>query len=447
MDMAISITPALRMTPARNGSSNNSSLNLEHHASRACVATRGRRRPRRIYRPAKNSLYDILWRYSGTSLFVRPICWIDLHALLLGVTWNKLPPCDIRTPPSSGDPNLTKTTKTLSNALTHILLSDSTGHGRRNAVETVLGTLWTAAFSKPQSSVKLHLYFGGRVYHHAVRAQAMWNSSSSPETRSSYSPFNSVLTQPTNSSNIVTQPYSTCNTANSPMICYVDKTQLDIDRADRFRVTRRTNGVVNGPVYRLLQRRARMVVPPNPDRDAYFVGVLLGMAQKHFYPTPPDTGRRESWISSPEKDTLEFIIYTGYVTKEFLTKFHDPFKAPLDDDDAAVSGLKIDYTKVPIWPIPDLQARLGKALGQDVVGTSDPEDKETRQGMPDKLGDGKRTREVPSEMIKMYPREESEEEPAITSKKRCRNIGRKMADIDDQELPREITGTLNAGCP
>ncbi|CEI67831.1 unnamed protein product [Fusarium venenatum] len=98
------------------------------------------------------------------------------------------------------------------------------------------------------------------------------------------------------------------------------------------------------------------------------------MAQKHFYPSPPTTGRHDSQIS-PEQgippcpnfhdlklrilthgtDTLEFIVYTGYVTKEFLERFHDPFKAPLDDDDATVSGLKIEYTRIPIWPILELR--------------------------------------------------------------------------------------------
>jgi hypothetical protein len=149
-------------------------------------------------------------------------------------------------------------------------------------------------------------------------------------------------------------------------------------------------------MFRLQQLRARMLVPSNSDHDAHFVGVFLGMAQKHFYPSLPITSRRDLRIS-PEQgippcpnfhdlklrilthdtDTLEFIVYTGYVTKEFLEKFHDPFKAPLDDDDAAVSGLKIEYTRVPIWPILGLRERLGKTLGQEVVGAFNPGEIET----------------------------------------------------------------------
>jgi hypothetical protein len=57
-------------------------------------------------------------------------------------------------------------------------------------------------------------------------------------------------------------------------------------------------------------------------------------------------------------DTSEFIVYTRYITKESLEKFTIPFKAPLDNDDAAISGLKIEYIRVPIWPILTLQEDL-----------------------------------------------------------------------------------------
>ncbi|KAH7231698.1 uncharacterized protein BKA55DRAFT_524305, partial [Fusarium redolens] len=59
---------------------------------------------------------------------------------------------------------------------------------------------------------------------------------------------------------------------------------------------------------------------------------------------------------------------------EFLEKFTIPFKAPLDNDDAAISGLKIEYIRVPIWPILALRERLTEALGQDVVGAFKPDE-------------------------------------------------------------------------
>ncbi|RKK78139.1 hypothetical protein BFJ68_g17798 [Fusarium oxysporum] len=105
-------------------------------------------------------------------------------------------------------------------------------------------------------------------------------------------------------------------------------------------------------------------------------------------------GKTQLAILTHDTDTLEFIAYTGYVTKEFLEKFHNPFKAPLDDDDAAVSGLKIEYTKVPIWPILGLRERLGNALGQEVVGAFNPGDMETWEKEPEEHGGAKRKREV-----------------------------------------------------
>lgn len=67
-------------------------------------------------------------------------------------------------------------------------------------------------------------------------------------------------------------------------------------------------------------------------------------------------------------DTSEFIVYTRYITKEFLEKFTIPFKVPLDNDDAAISGLKIECTRVPIWPIltlrEDLPRRWVKTLSE-----------------------------------------------------------------------------------
>ncbi|KAF4955930.1 hypothetical protein FSARC_11709 [Fusarium sarcochroum] len=445
--MAISCTSSLLTTPALNGNSSASSPDLTPRTSQAPVVTPRKRRPRRIYRPAKNSLYDIFQQHSGTSLFVRPICWTDLHAQLLGAKWEELRPCDTpqpaaspSTPPSRGHLNPSNTIITLSNSLTQILLPDLP-HPilSSNAIKTVLMTLWPATFSKPQYQPELHLYFGGRVYRDTVRAQIMWNFPSN-ETKSSYSSFRSVSTRPAESFNGSTQPSPTQPPANLPMICYIGKTQLATVRNNLFRVAYGPGRSWNEPVFRLQQLKARMFVPSNSDHDAHFVGIFLGMAQKHFYLTPPITGRRDSRMS-PKKgipacpnfqdlklrilthdtDTSEFIVFTGYVTKGFLDKFHDPFKAPLDDEDATVSGLKIEYTRVTIWPILGLRERLGKALGQDVVGAFDPDEMETWEKDPEKQGGEKRMREDLLEVTSSSFEEESKEEPATAAKKLCLN--------------------------
>ncbi|KAF5024328.1 hypothetical protein F66182_3605 [Fusarium sp. NRRL 66182] len=447
--MATSRPSTTSTTPSRNGNAKASSPDSTPCTSQAPVVTPRKRRPHRIYRPAKNSLYDIFHQHSGTSLFVRPICWNDLHAQLLGARWEELPPCDTPqptaapgTPPSRGHLSPSNTIITLSNALTQILLPDLT-HPilSSNAIKAVLMTLWPKTFSKPHYLPELHLYFGGRVYRDAVRGQIMWNFPAD-EAKSSYSSFKSVSTRPAESFNVSTQSSPNQSPATLPMICYVGKTQLATVRNNLFRVAAGPGKSWNEPVFRLQQLRARMLVPSNSDHDAHFVGVFLGMAQKHFYPSPPLSGRRDTKMSpdnsipaSPnfqdvklrilthDTDTSEFIVYTGYVTREFLDKFHDPFKAPPNDDDAAVSGLKIEYTRVPIWPILGLRERLGKALGQDVVGSFNPDEIETWEKDPEKQGGEKRKREVLSEVINSSFEEESDEEPAIVSKKRCLNEG------------------------
>ncbi|KAL6411476.1 hypothetical protein AUP68_05190 [Ilyonectria robusta] len=418
--------------------------------SQAPVASSKQRRRRRIHRPAKNSLYDLFHDHAGTSLFVRPICWTDLHAELLGTRWEELPPCDSPkpvtmpgSPPSKGHLRPSHTIMTLSDSLTQILLPDAMHPILcSNAVKTVLMTLWPQPFSRPYYLPELHLYFGGRVYRDAVRAQIMWNFPSD-ETKSSYSSFRSVSTRPADSFNAPTHPCTPSQTpANLPMVCYIGKSQLANIRRNLFRIAPGPGRSWNEPVYRLQQLRARLLVPGNSDHDAHFVGIFLAMAQRHFYPLPPPSSRRESPMTpqrdippSPnfqdvtlrilthDTDTSDFIVYTAYVTKEFLEKFHNPFKAPRSEEDAELSGIKIEFARVPIWPILGLRERLGKALGHDVVGDFDHEEIETWEKDPEKQEGSKRKREVLTEVLNNSFDEDSGDEPSLGAKKRCLTEG------------------------
>ncbi|SPJ80251.1 uncharacterized protein FTOL_08643 [Fusarium torulosum] len=419
-------------TPSHNGNGTAFSPDTTRCTLQAPVITPRRRRPWRIYQPEKNSLYDIFQQHSGTSLFVRPKYWTDLHAQLLGARWDELPRCDTPRPaplpgaqPSRGHTNPSNTIITLSKALTQILLPNARPSIlTSNAVRTVLMTLWPTAFSKPQYLPELHLYFGGRVYRDAVRAQLMWNFPAE-EPKSPYSSFNAS-----------TQSSPTQSPANLPLICYIGKTQLASVRIKLFRVAPGPGRSWNEPVLRLQKLRARKLIPSDSDHDAYLVGIFLGMAQQHFYPAPPMTGTRNSRMSlergippcpnfhnlqlrilTHDKDTSEFIVYTGNITKEFLKKFHDPFKAPVGDDDAIISDIKIEYTRVPIWPILGLRERLGKALGQDIVGAFNPDEMETWEKDPEKEGGEKRKREILTDVVNSS-NSSSEEEHEVVSKKR-----------------------------
>ncbi|GKU21392.1 unnamed protein product [Fusarium langsethiae] len=410
--------------PSRNGLGNLTSPDTTPCTSQApeapAVTPSRRRRLRRIYRPAKNSLYDIFQQHAGTTLFVRPICWTDLHAQLLGARWEEQPPCDTPqsaaapgTAPSRGHLSPSNTVIILSNALTQILLPDSMHPTLSSkAAKTVLMTLWPTAFSKPNYLPQLHLYFGGSVYRDAVRAQIMWNLPAD-ETKSSYSSFRSVSTRPAESFNVSTQSSPNQSPADLPMICYIGETQLASVRNNLFTVSPGPGRSWNEPVFRLQQRRARMLIPLNSDHDAHFV-------EQGILPCPNFHDLKLT-ILTHDSDTSEFIVYTGYITKEFLEKFHDPFKAPLNDDDAAVSGLRIEYTRVPIWPILGLRERLSKALGQEVVGEFNPDEIETWEKDPERPSGEKRKREAFSEVANSSLDEESDEEPAVVSKKRCMN--------------------------
>lgn len=339
------------------------------------------------------------------------------------------------------------TIMTLSDSLTQILLPDAMHPILcTNAVKTILMTLWPEPFSKPQYLPELHLYFGGRVYRDSVRAQIMWNFPSD-EVKSSYSSFRSVSTRPADSFNPSQNPSQLPCTpsqtaANLPMVCYIGKNQLASIRRNLFRISPGPAKSWNEPVSRLQQLRARQLVPSNLDQDAYFVGIFLAMAQKHFYPLPFASPRRESSISpkgcipptpnfrdvtlrilTHDTETSDFLIYTAYVTKEFLEKFHNPFKAAPNDDDAATSGIRIEYVRVPIWPILGLRERLGKALGHDVVGQFNPDEIETWEKDPEKQDTNKRKREVLSEVLNGSFEEDTDDEPSLSAKKRCLSEG------------------------
>lgn len=146
-------------------------------------ATRQTRQRKRVRRPMRGSLYDIMQEHAGTSLFLRPICWTDIHAELLGVRFEQLPSCNTPvpssisgSPPSKGHMRPSPTITALSNALTEILAPHQF-HSimTSTAVRTVLQTLWPNTFSKPRLMPEWHLHFGERVYRDAVRAPLMWN--------------------------------------------------------------------------------------------------------------------------------------------------------------------------------------------------------------------------------------------------------------------------------
>ncbi|KAK2593512.1 hypothetical protein QQS21_008778 [Conoideocrella luteorostrata] len=250
---------------------------------------------------------------------------------------------------------ITRAITTLSDSPTEILNPDVVHRiPGDNPVKTVLSTLWPVAFSRSYLMPKLHLFFGDRVYRDGVTAQVMSTYSEDDDMRSSQIPRSTTA--------LLADSYKSSTLTQRPII---QQTYLC-------------------PVFRLRQLHPKALSPANSDHDAYFVAILIAMAQHHFYRAPEPSFCRDSrWSSEhpPFKDiTLrilthddapgEFIVYTGHVSASFLDRFHDPSKTPMNDDNKA-PGIKIEYTRIPIWPILGLRERLGIAVGKEIVGEFD----------------------------------------------------------------------------
>ncbi|KAM3510546.1 hypothetical protein MY11210_005799 [Beauveria gryllotalpidicola] len=407
-----------------------------------------KRLPRRV---APGSVLDIMRRNSGTALFVRPLCWTDRHAELLKVQFNELPICDTPTPvnepgspPSKGHMQPSQTIVKLSDTLSDIL-SYKIAHPTvvSDAVRTIMATLWPDSFCQYLLVPNLHLFFGDKVYHEAVRAQIIWTYPSGSCPPSQTRSISSQSTQDAASWPESQSPDSTVpprhSLTDSPMLCYMGKSQLASIRRNMFRVAPGPNRQFNEPVSSLFKLRSKNLEPKNPDQDSYIAGMMLAMAQRHFYPNPRVLGlfRRGT---SPSKNTrpfrdlklrlmthdterAEFIVYTGHMTATFLERFRRPHRMPTAPEFDGDVGFKIDYVRVPIWPILGLRERLGKALGEDLVGEFDPEVMETWEQdvaeAPDSSGN-KRKRTALGEVVNgSFEDTEEEQFSPIHRKRQC----------------------------
>lgn len=301
-------------------------------------------------------------------------------------------------------------------------------------VRNVLSTLWPEAFKNTSSRLgpELHLHFGKSLYRDAVRAQLVWEY---PAEGTPTSPYN---TRTTNSA-------PTLDPTGLPMMCYIGKKQLAAVRRNLFRIVPGPKGSINGPVSRLQRLRARILTPSNKDQDPHLVGIFLAMAQRHFFKNgmtstrwrkslPRSSGFQDVKlrILMDDVEKESFLVYTATVTQSFIDRFIDPLSAPASDDaDGAgdIPGMKIEYTQVPFWPILGLRERLGKALGEDIVGPFNPDDVETwvDEEPVDVDRGAKRKREALTEVVNGSFESETDtdsfDEPPIGGKKRCLSEG------------------------
>ncbi|KAG5984578.1 hypothetical protein E4U55_004129 [Claviceps digitariae] len=386
----------------------------ESQTSLERVGTTRRKEPRRS---VKKSLIEILRQHAGTSLFVLPMQWTDLHSQLLGARFIELPPCNTPLPestpglqPSQGHLHPSITIETLSSALTNLLNPETSCQFQvDDFASTVLQILWPSAFQSEGDSIQ-HLFYGDRAYRDAIRAGILWNrpEESALSIQSSFSTVSTLLETDLNNNALASTP-PPHDPSGLPMICYIAKSKLAWRRKCLFRRAPSRLGRPNDPVRRLLELRTKALQPANSDHDPVLVAMFLAMAQRHFYGPPsatmwlPSRAPRQRppfedlrlRILTHDNDTAEFIVYTGHVTASFLDRFYYPSKAPVEEDGDQSSGMKIEYTRVPIWPILGLRERLGKALGEEIVGPFDATKMETwlMDEVVDKVQSTKRERD------------------------------------------------------
>lgn len=352
----------------------------------------------RITRPEPGSLYDIMHDHAGTSLYVVPICWTDLHSQLLGANFTERPAISTPVPdldagrwlePSWMAQNLTSELHTLAR-------KEEWAVCKSRAIKHVLSTLFPSTLSRPKSGAELNLYFGQRVFKKVVRVPCLWKSPGGADAS-----FDSCPTQPPTSFSEVPPSAREAGTEyapNTPMLAYIGRSQLATIRKNLYGVVRGPANTPNEPVARLQRLRSKMLIPANAERDPYIVAILLAMAQAHFYhdsssrPSSQSQGRKTICMPPPSfrdvkvqvithdegnESTPHFVVYTAVVTATFLNRFMFPHKAPTSREDGDVpAGIEISYTPVSFWPILGLKERLAKALGREIAGDpmyGDPE--------------------------------------------------------------------------
>ncbi|KAI1846495.1 hypothetical protein JX266_007392 [Neoarthrinium moseri] len=391
--------------------------------------------------PERGSLWDTMRDHQGTSLFVLPICWTDLHTRLLGCRFVRRPtPATSTQPPTSSPrrspPRASSTVVGIGRDL-ETLLADQTPRNvvtKTRALRNIVSTLFPTHMCKPKSNAELSIRFGSRVYAKATRAQVIWKH---PDASMS---FDSATTW--TSSRTPSQLLESMNVrvaSDAPVLAYVSRSNLNHIRHNCFRVVPGPRMSYNGPVHRLQTLRSKNLIPSNLDEDPHFVATIIALAQQMVYAdglkgktiAPRDVTVR---LFTTSEDDKSFIIYTATVPAAFLMMFHEPEKAPKGDP-----ALNIEYTHVPVWPVLGLKERLGEVLGKEVVGDFDPLNIET---FPDEeeeimsvaaITSPKRRREVLSEVLNVSFSEDREPNTSdginIMGKRRCLEEGVAVVEV------------------
>ncbi|GAP83882.2 putative aurora kinase A [Rosellinia necatrix] len=236
---------------------------------------------------------------------------------------------------------------------------------KNGAMSQLLSTLYPETFWRPLQNVSLKLQWGRSSLPKALKGQLLWlHRDASHNTMS----FDSSTTRHGSYASVPTS-VNASPPNNLPMMAYVCRDNLGRRKsAGHLKPDSTPDGGINHPVERLRALRIKSLQPKNADEDPYFVALLLAMAQ---YSVQGETKDHTARIMSDIKvrlivaaeEEMAFLVYTATVPAALITMFRQPNSAPVGNPE-----MKIEYVRVPVWPILGLKERLGKALGSDLVG-------------------------------------------------------------------------------
>ncbi|EEY19591.1 conserved hypothetical protein [Verticillium alfalfae VaMs.102] len=313
----------------------------------AAPVSKRRFTPRRIYRPEANSLYDLMWDEAGSTLFMKPIFWTDMHSRLLDICYVELPRCQ-NIKATQDFYQASPRAESLCRQLTQLQHPELNGPYETDHIYEAIETLYPSTrltAAPPRGMIDLNMYFSGLLYPSACRVQLMWECG--PAQDALCESFQTISTRPAES-----LPGSLNASAVVPA------------------------GVVRQPRG---NRRSQGLFSTNAPSGHW---PLAATPRRHAPKPQPAPAFHDVTVHlmTNDDDGNELIVYTGGRHRRLSSSgFHAPNKTPagknaLGEATLTDLGMKIEYTKVPIWPVVGLKERLGKALGRDLIGDFDEND-------------------------------------------------------------------------
>ncbi|KAI1175702.1 hypothetical protein F4777DRAFT_548955 [Nemania sp. FL0916] len=361
----------------------------------------GPRTPLPSPRSEIGSLCDIIHENAGESLLVRPLFWTDRHTELLNCRFaevphtahdplspSSLPSSQLSSPPSSPAPQRSlqwalQLFPSLPSAIRVIMSKDYSKpkKGRYRAMATLIGELYPNTLQTPPlNPATLDFSYGETSWKGAVSCPMMWNSKLEKFDGKNWN----------------------LDFCVGPALAYINPDEVDYMRRMSFLVACGPKGQPNHALHALHSRLLKRMVPKNDYEDAYFLAILVAMAQELHQNLYRHHDADVRLISAVPEEKV-FVVYSATIPASFVARFNCPTEVPIGDP-----KITVNYTKVPVYPLPGLKDRLDNALGRHWVSPVDhssPNDRlgaavvPTELATPEPAAASKRGREALTEVV------------------------------------------------